>query len=37
LSHPLWNKKRLAFLRAERQVTSAAMNLIGDDDGALSD
>jgi hypothetical protein len=37
LCHPLRNKKRLALLRAERQVASATMHLIGDDDGALSE
>jgi len=37
LRHPLRNKKRLASLRAVRQMTSAAMRLIGDDKGRLSE
>jgi hypothetical protein len=37
LSHPLRNKRRLTLLGAERQMTSAAMHLIGNDKGALSE
>ena len=35
LRHPLRNENRIALLRAERQMTSAAMHLIGDNKGGL--
>jgi hypothetical protein len=35
LRHPLRNEKRIALLRAERQMTSATMHLIADDNGRL--
>ena len=35
LRHPLRNEKRIALLRAERQMTAAAMHLIGDNKGGL--